>query len=163
MIRGIHHTSISTRDLDRLLSFYCGLLGLEKILDEGWEGGNDRMDNIVGLNNSAARAVMLDAGNTYIEMFEYSSPTPTEGDSQRRACDPAITHICFDVADAVATYEKLSAAGVPFHSEPQRILRGVCTAYARDPDGNIVEFQEISNSKHVLNMKDFTAPVFVEE
>jgi len=162
MIRGIHHTSISTRNLDRLLSFYCDLLGLEKVLDEGWEGGNDRMDNIVGLNNSSARAVMLDAGNTYIEMFEYSSPTPAEGDANRRACDPAITHICFDVADAVATYEKLSSAGVFFHSEPQRILHGVRTAYARDPDGNIVEFQEIGNPKHVLIMKDFSAPIFGE-
>ena len=45
------------------------------------------------------------------------------------------------------------AAGVPFHCEPQWLGKGtVLTTYARDPDGNVVEFQEILNPKSRMAM-----------
>ena len=36
MIRGIHHTAISTGDLQRSLAFYCDLLGFEKVFEGGF-------------------------------------------------------------------------------------------------------------------------------
>lgn len=153
MIRGIHHTSISTRDLERLLGFYVGLVGLDLMTDFSWQD-DATMDTIVGLENSKGRSVMLNAGNAFLEIFEYQAPTPGPGDPARRPCDPAITHVCFDVVDVDSEYERLSKAGVTFVSPPQR-TPFMNTCYARDPDGNIVEFQELLNPKSRLQLKEF--------
>jgi catechol 2,3-dioxygenase-like lactoylglutathione lyase family enzyme len=37
MIRGIHHTSISTQDFERLVAFYRDVVGLELIASYGWD------------------------------------------------------------------------------------------------------------------------------
>ena len=142
MIRGIHHTAISTGNLDRSLAFYRDLLGFEAVLRFEWPAGTEAADNITGLKDSAARTAMLKAGNMLIEIFEYSSPTPKEGDPARPVCDHGFTHICVDVADIEAEYERLRAAGMTFHCPPQDL--GIAKAtYGRDPDGNVVELQEV--------------------
>ena len=142
MIRGIHHTSLSTCDADRLLHFYRDLLGLEQLWDMTWESGSQPgLDKVVGMENTGGRNISLKAGNSYIEIFQYTNPQPRES-SSRPACDAGIRHICFDVTDIQAEYERLAAAGVTFHCEPQRLM-GVMSTYGRDPDGNIFELQEI--------------------
>ena len=61
-----------------------------------------------------------------------------------RPCDVGIRHICFDVTDIDAEYQRLVAAGVPFISAPQLMANNTVKAvYARDPDNNIVELQEV--------------------
>ncbi len=39
MIHGIHHTAISTRDLERALGFYRDLLGAVVVTDFEWPAG----------------------------------------------------------------------------------------------------------------------------
>jgi catechol 2,3-dioxygenase-like lactoylglutathione lyase family enzyme len=142
VIRGIHHTSLSTLDADRLLHFYRDLLGLEQLWDLSWDTGSEPLlDKVVGMASSGGRAATLRAGNSFIEIFEYSSPRGNLA-PQRPACDAGIRHLCFDVVDIQDEYERLRDAGVPFHSEPQ-VLMGVVSTYGRDPDGNIFELQEI--------------------
>jgi catechol 2,3-dioxygenase-like lactoylglutathione lyase family enzyme len=142
MIRGIHHTAISTGDLDRALKFYRDLLGFEVAMEFEWPKGTESADSITGLKDSAARTAMLKAGNMMIEIFEYSSPAPREGDPGRPVCDHGITHICVDVVDIESEYERLKAAGMTFHCPPQDL--GIAKAtYGRDPDGNVVELQEV--------------------
>ena len=97
--------------------------------------GADRADKITGLKDSSAKLVMLRAGNACIELFEYSSPQARPGDPNRPACDHGITHLCLDVRDIEAEYERLRAAGMVFHCPPQNI-GGVSATYGRDPDGN---------------------------
>ena len=49
--------------------------------------------------------------------------------------------------------ERLKAAGVEFHCPPTFLANDtVLTTYARDPDGNVVEFQEILNPKSRMRM-----------
>jgi glyoxylase I family protein len=119
MIRGIHHTAISTADLERSVRFYRDLLGFDEIFTSEWKQGAETADKITGLKDSSAKLVMLKAGNTYIEIFQYSSPQARPGDSKRPACDHGITHLCLDVGDIQAEYERLKAAGMVFHCPPQ--------------------------------------------
>jgi catechol 2,3-dioxygenase-like lactoylglutathione lyase family enzyme len=152
MIRGIHHTAISTNDLDRSLRFYRDLLGFEQVFASRWEPGAEAADKITGLKNSSARMVMLKAGNACIELFEYSSPLPHPGDPNRPACDHGITHLCLDVRDIEAEYERLKAAGMLFHCPPQK-MGTVSATYGRDPDGNIVELLEVEDASNPMALK----------
>jgi glyoxylase I family protein len=147
MIRGVHHTAISTGDLERALHFYRDLLGFKVITEFAWPAGTPAADQITGLDNSSARAVMLRANNAVVELFQYASPAPRPGDPRRPVCDHGITHICFDVRDVDAEYARLSAAGMTFHCPPQDIGMGIRTTYGRDPDGNVIELQEILDAE----------------
>jgi catechol 2,3-dioxygenase-like lactoylglutathione lyase family enzyme len=149
MIRGIHHMAISTADLERSVRFYRDLLGFEEIFTSGWERGADRADQITGLKDSSARLVMLKAGNACIEIFQYSSPQARPVEPNRPACDHGITHLCLDVRDIQAEYERLKTAGVAFHCPPQD-MGGVSATYGRDPDGNIVELLEVRDKANPI-------------
>ena len=165
MIRGIHHVGLSTPDLDRLVGFYRDVMGFEVVMTSAWR---DRpiVDRMVGLSGSAARQTMLKAGNAYLEVFEYASPTPRAARSDRNPADHGYTHFCIDVVDIDAEYERLSANGMTFHAPPPTTdelgharLRAI---YGRDPDGNIVELQEVLDPDVPFGL-DHTALVDFEQ
>ena len=141
MLKGFHHAAISTPDLARSVRFYCDLFGCTIEREFGWPAGIPEADALTGLRDSAARAVMLKLHDSYLEIFEFSSPTPRPGNPDRPACDHGITHICLAVQDSQAEYARLKAAGMHFHAPPQAQDGGFVT-YGRDPDGNIVELLE---------------------
>jgi len=143
MINGIHHISLSTTDLDRLLGFYRDLLGLSARHVSVLEENNEPFETIVGMKNAKGRAASLRAGNVQIEFFQYTNPVPRDI-SRAPACDAGIRHICFDVTDIHGECERLKAAGIEFVSEPQHLPKaGATSVYGYDPDGNIFEFQEL--------------------
>jgi catechol 2,3-dioxygenase-like lactoylglutathione lyase family enzyme len=146
MINGLHHVALSTPDIQRLTAFYTHVLGFEVVTDwnGGWERGNPLIDKIVGLEDSAAQQVMLRAGNLYLEVFEYSSPTPKSSGQNRPVCDHGYTHFALDVTDLQTEYERLLKAGMRFHHPPVfDHEQGIASTYGRDPDGNVIEIQEI--------------------
>ena len=142
MIQGVHHTAISTGDLERSLAFYRDLLGFEEATAFAWEAGNETLDGITGLRDSAARVALLRTSNSFLELFEYSAPEPRAGEANRPVCDHGITHLCLEVKDIDAEYERLRAAGMRFHCPPIE-ASGVRATYGRDPDGNVVELLEV--------------------
>jgi glyoxylase I family protein len=150
MIRGIHHVSISTQNMDRIVRFYSGVLGCPVVIDTEISGDRD-FDTVVGLPDSNARVVFLQAGNAFIEFWEYVSPQGRGPIPDRPVNDVGVTHICFEVEEAQAVYEVLSAQGVPFVSEPQD-LGTVITCYARDPDGNVLEIRQGKNPRGLVEI-----------
>ena len=81
------------------------------------------------------------------ELFECQQPSPKHGDPKRPVSDHGITHFCIEVSDIDSEYQRLSAAGVPFHCPPLNFGTAKAT-YGRDPDGNVFELLEmISGSK----------------
>ena len=143
MIRGIHHTAISVGNLEKALAFYRGVLHFEVVMEGGWKTGSAQADRVVGLKDTAARFAMLSKGDSRIELFEYSSPTPKQADPTRRVCDHGYTHICLEVEDIDSEYERLKAGGMTFHAPPQEALGNMRAIYGRDPDGNVIELLEI--------------------
>ena len=149
MIRGIHHTAISTVDLERSLAFYRDLLGFEPALDFAWPEGNADMNRTHQLEQTSGRVVLLKAGNAMLELFEYATPAPLAADPGRRLCDHGITHFCIDVDDIDAEYQRLKQGGMRFHCAPVDYGTVKCT-YGRDPDGNVIELQEIKSADDPL-------------
>lgn len=143
MINEVHHIAMSVLDMDRSLAFYRDLLGFELRMDRTWENAGETGDKILRVKGTAARQTMLQAGNAMVELFEFRKPAPAPMAEDRPVIDRGFTHLCFDVTDVDAEYRRLSKAGVVFHCEPQDLGPGCRTTYGRDPDGNVVEFQEL--------------------
>jgi catechol 2,3-dioxygenase-like lactoylglutathione lyase family enzyme len=152
MILGIHHTAISVSRLDRSLAFYCGVLGAEVCAEFEWQPGEDVIDRILGLSNSSARTAMIRFGNVHLELFEYHTPTPERQQPDRPVCNHGYTHIALEVRDIRSEYQRLVAAGMRFHCEPQ-FMGDIATTYGRDPDGNVIELQEVLNPQHPTHIK----------
>jgi catechol 2,3-dioxygenase-like lactoylglutathione lyase family enzyme len=142
MIRGLHHASITTGDIERLTRFYCDLLGFTVAFEYAWAKGNAAADAIYGLRDTAVRMVMLRTSNAFLELFQFENPVGKTNDPHRPVCDQGYTHICLTVSSVEAEYQRLKAAGMHFNCPPQH-MPGLCSAtYGRDPDGNIVELME---------------------
>lgn len=149
-INGVHHVAISTPDIERLKGFYVDQLGFEPVAELEWPKGTKMSDTILRLEDSSAKLAMLRIGNAYVELFQYASPTPAPGNPDRPVCDHGITHICLDVTGVDVEYERLKAAGMEFHSEPQWVTDDCKTVYGRDPDGNVIELQEVMTKESIL-------------
>ncbi len=142
MINGIHHVALSTPDLPRLVAFYRDLLGFQQVQAGEWSGSIE-LDRHMQLPDSSGRASLLRLGRTAIEIFEFGSPTP-QACGGWRPCDHGLVHLCLDVTDLEKEYERLRAAGMTFHAPPLHAEAvGVLSVYGRDPDGNVVELQEL--------------------
>ena len=156
MIRGVHHVALATGDIDRLVAFYQDAFGFEVLSRGGWEQGSPVIDGIVGLPGSACRSAMLRAGNTHIEMFEYSAPAGKPAEQDRPVCDHGYTHFCLDVQDIDAEYERLLGLGMRFHCPPApaSALRdgSLRATYGRDPDGNVIELLEILDERSAMRL-----------
>jgi catechol 2,3-dioxygenase-like lactoylglutathione lyase family enzyme len=149
MIRGIHHTAISTADLPRSVAFYRDVLGFEEILDYEWPEGTANMNATHALPETAGRVVLMRLGQSMIELFDFQTPTPRPVDPERPLCDHGITHLCLDVVDIDKEYERLAAAGMRFHCAPVQNGDAKMT-YGRDPDGNVIELLEFLNPNDPL-------------
>ena len=139
MLMGLHHTAISTPDLERCMGFYCDLLGAELVERFAWDRGYKRGDKVLQLENSAARGAFLKVGKAHLEIFEFSSPEAAPQNPARPVCDHGLTHLCFVVDDCRSEYRRLLAAGMEFHCTPEVSDDGCVYTYGRDPDGNVVE------------------------
>jgi catechol 2,3-dioxygenase-like lactoylglutathione lyase family enzyme len=142
MIKGLHHASITTGDIDRLTRFYRDILGFEIVRETSWNGGSAVADAIYALRDTAVQMVMLKTTNAYLELFKFNNPVGAPVDANRPVCDQGVTHICLNVSDIHAEYARLSAAGMRFHCPPQHVPGLGHATYGRDPDGNIVELLE---------------------
>lgn len=151
MIRGVHHCSISTPDRDRLVRFYTDLIGAELVFSFGWEKGSAEPDTIVGLRDTSAVVAHLRLGNCMIEIQEYRSPVGRSREGDRPVNDHGLSHLCLDVVDLDAEFDRLRVAGVKFQSSPVQVDY-VKAVYTRDPDGNILELQEILDPDASINV-----------
>lgn len=144
MLVGIHHTAISTPDVDRLAGFYREHFGFSVEFDFPWDETNAEFRKTHAAPETKGRVLMLSRGASRLELFEYVKPAPRPADGPRRNADHGVAHFCFEVKDIEAEYERLRAAGVAFLSEPvpQAYVK-VC--YGHDPDGNLFELLEFGD------------------
>jgi glyoxylase I family protein len=141
MIKGFHHAAVSTPDLKRCIDFYTNVIGGEVAWTFGWPENTPEADEVTGVQNSAADAVMLKIGDSFLEVFEFSAPAQQQSNAERPVHRYGITHVSLEVTDIHAEYKRLQAAGMPFNCAP-KTQDGSAMVYGRDPDGNVVELIE---------------------
>ena len=64
--------------------------------------------------------------------------------------DHGYTHFCLDVQDIEAEYQRLSSHGMVFNCEPPDLGGAIRATYGRDPDGNVIEIQQINDPEHAF-------------
>lgn len=136
-----HHAGIVVPNLEAGIAFYRHLLDLEELFQQEWKADNPVVEDVIDLEDSAARYAMLAGEGFHIELFEYSAPAPEGDPAAMRPCDPGIRHIGFDFDDIDAACKRLVEAGGSMHHEPVR-LGNTWAIYCRDPFGNIVELMQ---------------------
>ena len=117
----LHHT-VLVRDLDLSVTFYCDLLGLEidsNRPDLGYPG------------------VWLMVGDQQIHLMQLPNPDPVDG---RPAHGGRDRHVALAVRDCEPLAARLAAAGVDI----TRSRSGRAALFCRDPDGNALEFIQLS-------------------
>lgn len=139
--------------MDRSLAFYRDLLGFPALVDSMIPLGVKSFERVTGLMGASAKVAFLDLGNALLEIFQYLTPEGRMPEKDRPANYCGITHLCIDVDDVEAVYKRLLAAGVRFHCEPTVIAGMAYTTYARDPDDNIVEFQQLLPRGELLRLR----------
>lgn len=125
-LRGLHHVTLVSSDLERTTRFYSGVLGLTLLR----EGAND--------DDPGARHFWFGdpAGTpgTLVSFLEY--PAMAEGSVGRGSTH----HLAFAIASAEeqdAWREWLTSRGVP--CSDALVRGGLRSLYFRDPDGHVLE------------------------
>jgi catechol 2,3-dioxygenase-like lactoylglutathione lyase family enzyme len=151
-VQGVHHIGISVPDIEKAREFYVGLLGaVEEVAPMEWRD-NPFIDEIVGLKDSAAKQFMCRLGNTHLEVFEYAQPRSAPQEPDKGVHNFGYTHFAIQVDDIAACCQRLKAAGVRLHAEPNPASikvgpdgrkTGYSATYCRDWFGNVFEIMEI--------------------
>ena len=143
MVTGFNHTGIVVDDLDRMVSFYCGDLGLAEL--NRVESIAPPEGNHTGIAGSRRTLVFVGFEDGHrIELLKYHEPESVGRDNDMTRV--GTNHICFNVEDIELTHAELSAKGISFVTDPIMSQRddgsrhGI--VYARDPEGNWLEFVE---------------------
>lgn len=153
-IKGVHHVNLAVEDIDLMQDFYREALGFTEVAALEW-GPDDVAGQITGVKRSSAKMAMLECGNLIVELIQYLKPETQIGDQ----CEPytrGYTHICLDVTDIDAEYERLRSHGMTFHGPPSPLGdRNFRAIYGRDPEGNLIELQELFGEDNALELKAF--------
>ena len=151
----IRHVSLATPNLKRLIAFYSVLFDEPDprayISDTGY--AREGTDGVSGLPGSKLNMAWFQVRNLELEMFQYVSH-PTELPKTPRPVDAiGYNMIVFDVDDINAAVTKLKDAGGTVVTEPQ-IMDGGSIVFGRDPDGNLLGFQNVPNDS-VVSSQNF--------
>ncbi|MEB3341079.1 VOC family protein [Okeania sp.] len=115
------HTALLVSDLEKAEHFYGQILGLVQ---------TDRSLNFPG--------TWYQVGNFQIHLIVSSEIIPDVVNSEKLGRN---RHLAFSVADLDATKAQLLANNCPI----QMSASGRAALFTQDPDGNIIELQEINN------------------
>jgi catechol 2,3-dioxygenase-like lactoylglutathione lyase family enzyme len=141
--RGVNHVGVTVPSLGATVAWYREMFDIEPVFYVGGSGAE--VEAAVEVEGAEISAAFFLFGNTGVEFLEYRQPRGREFDL--RNCDIGATHVCFEVDDIDATYERLKAKGVHFNSPPGRAtdgpLEGTTYVYFRDLHGLQLELFQV--------------------
>jgi len=147
--KGIHHTGIIVKNLDRSIYFYHDILGLEFSNEPSpWFEG-EGLAGAVGVPEARLRQVcLMTSDNSIVELLEYSN-RPADNDTAIQQNYLGAMHVALAVDDIYAKKAELEAKGVHFLSDvnvvDEGVLNGWRWVYFNDPDGIPVEIVQIAH------------------
>jgi lactoylglutathione lyase len=126
-LTGIGHVALKVSNIERSLAFYRDLLGFEEMMHLDKEDG------------SLWLVYLRITDTQFLELFPGG-----RGDTSPDANQTAINHLCLECSDLKATAAALQALGVELTVPPQLGLDHNWQCWIADPDGNRIEFMQMS-------------------
>lgn len=147
VFQGACSIGISVTDIERSISFYRDILGLEKVV-ENHAAFSGIVDEISGGRASRVRSCLLSAkggSRMTIELFEVSQPRGRSIPFAANWGDFGYLQVAFSCDDIRGMASDIEAAGTSLLCSPKVMDGGIPDhpgefVYARDPDGIPVEF-----------------------
>ncbi|XP_021804834.1 uncharacterized protein LOC110749124 [Prunus avium] len=121
----VHHVGLLCENLERSLSFYQNLLGLE--INEARP--HDKLPY---------RGAWLWVGSEMIHLMELPNPDPLTGRPEHGGRD---RHTCIAIRDVAKLKAILDKAGIPYTLSKS----GRPAIFTRDPDANALEFTQVDS------------------
>jgi len=147
MIINVHSVSIAVQNLDKAVEFYRQL-GFDAVSYQKVEN-DQRYADLWGLPVVESQAVVLDTQLGLLELMEFQNPPGIETPDFMPVYGPGLTHICFKSPASNPAYNRIKAAGSKIISRGDSPVdlagAGITYAYARDPEGNIHEVEQLDN------------------
>ena len=144
MVTGFNHSGFVVRDLELMVRFYRDSLGLTVIREsESFAPPEGDHTGIPGAHRALVFVGREDAEHV-LELVHFIDPPSPDGHLQRNQLGAA--HVCFNVENLEKLHSRLKSEGIEFVTEPkfretpEGRRRGIC--YAKDPEGNWLEFIE---------------------
>jgi lactoylglutathione lyase len=123
MIKGFGHIAFIVSDMKESLKFYCDVLGFTHVFDIKDDKGNPWIEYIKVRDGQ------------FIELF-YGAPNRDKNQSY--------SHLCLEVDDIYDIAKVIKSHGYELLVEPQQGKDLNYQCWATDPDGNRIEFMQIS-------------------
>jgi catechol 2,3-dioxygenase-like lactoylglutathione lyase family enzyme len=147
-LMGVNHIALSVRDLDASLAFYQSATGFEVVRREVVRSSS-AADKLFGREGVEYEVAVLEAPNMLLELTEFSHNRNIPI-SNMPVIGPGMTHTCFQSPSHISGYDKFKNAGAEMVSRgdgPVDLLgQGVTYAYAYDPEGNMIELEQLDFS-----------------
>jgi len=135
------HVGVSVKNIEKAISFYSDVVGMEKVMDREFDSPLAR---IIGIEGAKARVVHMKLGDSVIELFDYKHPKGREPPADQNQSDYGLIHIGLAVENFEETYKDLKTRGVTFLGQPVEIRPGVFVAYFRGAESEVCEMREIT-------------------
>jgi lactoylglutathione lyase len=136
---------IVCHDIEQMLKFYVGVLGLNLVADANAEPDKSKH---LGATPNGYRIVRLQTPyGERIKLVQPNKQPPTPSPVPEWICDRhGFAYLTFVIKELSRVVKHLKEYGVKLISdEPVEVRRGVFAIYSLDPEGNYVEFVEYSD------------------
>ncbi len=147
-IIGFNHVGISVLDLDKMLTFYQEATQY-KLVKRTTIQDSEEADKLFGQAGISYEKAILKGPNMLLELTEFAQ----QSDSLRSKMPPqgpGMTHTCYQSSDTDAGYVKFKQAGTDMLSRGDKPVDlggyGVTYAYGYDPEGNMMELEQMSET-----------------
>ncbi|MCE9591571.1 MAG: VOC family protein [Planctomycetes bacterium] len=150
MLDSIDHVNIVVRDMEVMVRFYTGALGMR--VSKRVTISGEWIDMVVGLKGVEAEVVYIEMQQgPRIELIRYLSPPGARPDGLDQPNTHGLRHIAFRVTDLDPAVHLLAQHGIATLAPTQTVPDKQVTytggvrkrlAYFRDPEGNILELCE---------------------
>src|SRR2546429_8961352 len=123
MVKRLLHTRYRVHDLEKTVSFYKDVLGLEEVRRQ--------------TSGRGSQLIFLKAPQSaeLIEICKFDESGPVQ-------VGPDLTHLAFEVEDLAAFGKQAAAKGYPFSDGPHRSSGGSAIAFIDAPEGYELELIE---------------------
>lgn len=148
----ISHLANVVGDKPGMVSFYRTVLGYGP-QREIPPTRRKTFDDVVDIDDIEIEASWFDVGNIQLELWHYASPrTPLK--RKRRTLDEiGYSGFALEVTDLEGTLARLEAEGLKRATEPFD-LAGWSVAFMRDPEGNLLAFQQRDPARPDLSIEE---------